>query len=114
MSAFVPASLRRSSNSAATVDAVYYVVRVLRNSLRGYASTPVSSEPSFEARVLAQSAVREIEKAEGHPIPMLDGDIVTAYIATLEEFLTESYRKADDVKPEDAADILNSLRSERL
>jgi hypothetical protein len=83
----VPTILEASSDSRFIVEAVYYVVRALRNSLRGYQKVEVSTEPSAAARRLAEKAIREIEEAEQKDVTNIGDPTIMNYISELQAFL---------------------------
>lgn len=114
MSAFIPECLHKHQDASVVKDAIYYIVRVLRNSIRGYRKTPVSTEPSKQARSLAKDAVREIERVERVSIPKLDNDTLNAYINILEEYLRGLYRNSHDISLDKAESILDELRSKPI
>jgi len=111
MSIEVPLSLLQEAEKEILIDACYFVVRVLRNASRGYPDVAVSTEPSPEARNLAERAIREIEAREKAPIPQLTEDRLGEYIESLEEFLRTTYIRAVGTDIAGAASILEQMRS---
>jgi hypothetical protein len=85
----IPRVLAAENNKPILLEAVYFVVRVLRNAIRGYLRTPVSTEPSKEAQHLAERVVKEIEATEKQRISDLDKDRIVLYINALERFLED-------------------------
>ena len=109
----VPKSLVNTSDVRVVVDAVYYVVRVLRNASRGYRKTEVSTEPSPEARRLAERAIREIRDAEHKKIEALEDDRIGEYITALEAFLMSTSGAKAEARDRDAERILKKMRAQR-
>jgi hypothetical protein len=109
----VPSSLIHAADSPLVVDAVYFVVRVLRNALRGYPKTEVSTEPSPQARRLAENAVTEIEAAEHMRIAQIEDDQIRKYISKLESFLTDRTAPISGSQLSDAKRLLRQMRSQR-
>jgi hypothetical protein len=95
------------------VDAVYFVVRVLRNALRGYRKVEVSTEPSSDARLLAEKAIKEIEKAEHHRILRIDDNRIIDYISELQEFLADQAAPDSKSSLRDAEKVLEKMRTHR-
>lgn len=107
----VPPSLLNVSDKRLIIEAIYYVVRVLRNGIRNYPQTPVSTEPSPDARELAQRAVSEIEKYEKTKIPALREGRLIKYIDSLEDLLRSTYLSDVGADSDRAATILEEMRS---
>ncbi len=104
-----PKSLSGTNDGQLLVDAVYYAVRVLRNSRRGYRKATVSTEPSPEARRLADIAIREIEAAEGRKLRDMKDERIAEYITALESLLlTKSPGESDS---RDAERMLRKMRA---
>jgi hypothetical protein len=89
-----PASLQRIQDPEVAVDATYFVIRTLRNALRGYGTTAVSPEISDPAFRIAEAAVREIAAAEGSDIGDLSAARITEYIELLGRHSQERYETA--------------------
>jgi hypothetical protein len=85
MNAAAPRSILSENEPDIAVDAVYFVVRVLRNKLRGYTELSVSPEPTNRARYLAQQALLEIAIAEDSSILEMSNERAEAYIHELEK-----------------------------
>jgi hypothetical protein len=109
----VPRSLIDASGSPIIVDAVYFVVRVLRNALRGYQKVEVSTEPLPEARLLAERAIKEIEKAEQNPIVRINDNRIIEYISELQEFLESEATPDSESSLKDAEKVLQEMRTHR-
>jgi hypothetical protein len=107
----VPPSLAESGNSPLIVDAVYFVVRVLGNALRGYSHSEVSTEPSPPARQLAETVIKEIEYSEQTPITRMEDNRLEEYISGLNTFLTERAMPVSESLLEDAEQILQEMRA---
>jgi len=107
----VPGALVDEPDNGLVVDAVYFVVRVLRNSTRGFRAPMVSSEAGPEARGLAQHAIRQIEGDEGTDIALLDEATAEAYIAALEQLQRERAVSGTGGETADAQRILDEMRS---
>jgi hypothetical protein len=114
MSIVLPPALLKDPDTETLVDACYFIIRVLRNTTRGYKNPLVSTEPSQEAYDLARRAIKEIEAREKTPIRDLESGRVNDYITLLEELLRRSYRDAVGEDPVRAADILAEMRSSEL
>ena len=112
MTAQVPESLITAKNVQLLVDAVYYVVRVLRNSRRGFQTTAVSTEPSPQAHRLAALAIEEIEAAEGRSLLNLNDRRIGEYITALESFLIARSMDKDDQGIGEAELMLKKMRGE--
>lgn len=112
MNVFVPQSLENATSVEDTIDAVYFVVRVLRNCLRGYRHPTVSSEPAPAARQLARRAIEEIEAAERNEISNIDEKRVSAYITKLEEFLSERAAANSPIAQSSGDTILEQMRAQ--
>jgi hypothetical protein len=111
MSIQVPQSLLKASDSEAVIDAAYFVVRALRNATRGYPTAIVSSEPSPEARDLAERSINEIEVREKRPIRQLSRDRIDDYIASLEDLQRTRYLDTVGSDTARAESILEEMRS---
>lgn len=111
MSVILPNSILESLDKDVLVDAIYFVVRQLRNVNRGYPKALTSSEPAPGARILAERAVAEIETCEQRSVSDLDEDRVNEYIRALEEELRSRYAGAVGGDMERAARILEQMRN---
>lgn len=109
MTVRVPQALSGTNDAQLLVDAVYYAVRVLRNSRRGYRKTTISTEPSPGARRLAELAIREIEATEGRKILRMDDGRVAGYITALENLLLTKSPGENDAR--DAERMLRKMRA---
>lgn len=107
----IPRSLVESSDDPLVVDAVYFVVRVLRNATRGYLKTAVSTEPSPQAQHLADRAIKEIEAAERREITEMKDDRIREYITVLQKFLTKVALADTDSQRNTADQILKKMRT---
>jgi hypothetical protein len=105
----LPSVLTGARDSPYIVDAVYYVVRVLRNARRGFKKVEVSTEPSRQARALAEKAIREIEAVEQSKIVRMRDERIDEYISSLQSFLT-SRSPSSDRSAKDAEELLAKLR----
>ena len=112
MNVRVPESLLKVDDAQLVIDAVYYVVRVLRNSSRGYTRTDVSTEPSRRARRLAELAIRDIEAATGTSIRALQEQTINAYIKTLEGFLERRTLADEELPTVEAESMLRKMRDD--
>lgn len=113
MSIAVPPSLLENADTRTVIDAIYYVVRVLRNATRGYRDPLVSTEPSPEARELAERALKEIESHEKAKIPQLETAHIREYIGALEELLRTVYMLEVGNDTVAATRILDEMRLSR-
>ena len=111
MTIHVPSSLAEAEDSSLVVDAVYFVVRVLGNVLRGYPHSEVSTEPSPRARQLAERAIREIEATEQTSLTQIEDNRLEEYISELNTFLTDRAMPVPDSLLEDAEKLLQEMRS---
>lgn len=111
MSVEIPRSLQDDSDKEAVVNATYYTVRALRNTLRGYSDAVVSREAPPEIRELAERAIRDIEAQEKKPVPQLEDSVIRKYIESLVELQGTMHRSAVGGGTEGAADILAEFRS---
>jgi len=107
----VPSSLVNSADSPFIVEAVYFVVRALRNALRGYPKAEVSTEPSPQARRLAEKAIKEIEAAEKKSVLYIEDHRINEYISKLQAFLTNRTAQDSNALLTDARRILRTMRS---
>lgn len=107
----VPQALVDAADKETLVDAIYFVVRVLRNVSRGYQDVAVSTDATPETRTLAAQAISEIEAQERRPILNLDEQRAQGYITALESLLRTVYLEAVGRRTEDAEIILGEMRS---
>lgn len=94
MQAKIPPSLLESPGKETLIDAVYFVIRALRNGTREYRTVDVSTEPSRQVRELAKRAISEIEAYEESSVRDLGSDRAGNYISLLEELMRTEYRRA--------------------
>jgi hypothetical protein len=113
MKAKIPPSLLERSGKETLVDAIYFVIRALRNGTREYRTPSVSSEAGRQVRELAERAIREIEAQEECAIRDLGSDRAGKYISLLEELMRTEYRHAVGGGSASAASILEEMRSSR-
>jgi hypothetical protein len=113
MQSEIPPSLLECSDKETLVDAIYFVIRTLRNGTREYKAPRVSTEPSREVRELAESAISEIEAREKRSIRDLDSGRSGNYISLLEELMRTEYRHAVGGDSSSAASILEEMRASR-
>jgi hypothetical protein len=111
MESGVPPSLLETSSKETLIDAIYFVIRVLRNVDRGYRNPAVSTEPRPEVRELAERAIGEIEALEGKRIQDLRPARTRSYILLLEQLLRVRYQDAVGEDTARAAGILAEMRS---
>jgi hypothetical protein len=107
----VPLSLAKTKDSALVMEAIYFVVRVLGNSIRGYQHSEVSTEPSPKARRLAAKALKEIEAAEKAPITRIRDNRLEAYISVLDTLLAELALPVSETLLDDAEKMLQEMRA---
>jgi DNA-binding transcriptional regulator YhcF (GntR family) len=110
----LPDSLRAAKDEKLLVDAVYYAVRVLRNSRRGYTRTVVSTEPLPQVRQLAELVIQEIETTEKRRLSGLTDRRIIEYITALEAFLRARSSAKSDKFASDAEEILKEMRAKGL
>src|SRR5262249_33297593 len=111
MEAEVPQSLLETSSKETLIDAIYFVIRVLRNVDRGYRNPAVSTEPRSEVRELAERAIGEIEAQENRRIQDLRPARTRSYILRLEQLLRARYQDAVGQASVRAAGLLAEMRS---
>ena len=111
MKVHVPSALSNASDSAFLTDAVYFVVRALRNSLRGYHTVEVSTEPSPQARKLAEKAIKEIEAIEQESVIQMDNDRIGDYIFELQAFLEKKTAPKSKSSLKAAEKLLQKMRA---
>ncbi len=112
MTVELPPSL--TADEPRTIEAIYFVIRTLRNTLRGYESAALSSEPSPEAHALATRAIAEIEATNGEPIGNFGANRAVDYIASLEDLQRSAYLAAVGKSADDAVSELREMRSTSL
>jgi hypothetical protein len=114
MPPYLPASLVSATAAPnVVIEAAYFVIRTLRNQLRGYQSLAVSPEGPEPAYQLAHQALAEIQEAEGQDLRNIPEERARAYIEAVEQLSRETFDAASG--PGDAAkadDLLAQLRSE--
>jgi hypothetical protein len=84
MNVAIPAALS-SAESDVALDATYFLVRMLRNVLRGFHEVEVSPETPLEARETVAAAADEIEQREGTSLSELPRERVAAYLEVLNQ-----------------------------
>jgi hypothetical protein len=110
MSKKLPPALLQSTDIRLVIEAIYYVVRVLRNAMRGYQDTLVSTEASPEAHELARRAINEIEMHEQSSIDCLNNEVLGEYIEALEELGRVTHTQAIGKDTDRANSILEEMR----
>ena len=113
MNGLVPLALLDEQNTERAVGAIYFVVRVLRNGLRGYKALSVSTEPGAEARKLAEKAIAEIEVAENAKIRDMGDNRIMDYIRELEKFLSDRTLSDQRTLKRSGKTILEEMRADR-
>lgn len=107
----VPPALEQSFDPGVVVEATYFVIRVLRNGLRGYETAEVSPEGSDEAFRLATRALDEIGAMEGSDLSALPEECLVEYIERLEALSSQQYEASvGGYDTERATQLLASLR----
>lgn len=114
MAPYLPTSLvSATATPAVVIDAAYFVIRTLRNHLRGYQSLAVSPESPEPAYRLAHQALAEIQEAEGQNLVDISQERARAYIEAIEQLSRETFDAVSG--PGDTAkadDLLVQLRNE--
>lgn len=111
---YVPDSIARESNKQLVVDAVYLVIRVLRNHVRGYRELNVSSELGSEVKSLARQAISEIEKAAGRSVTEFSEEKTSEYINSLSDFQSESVLNGPIQSDGSEVQVLNNMRNQNI
>ncbi len=110
----VPPALEQGSDPGVIVEATYFVIRVLRNGLRGYETAEVSPEGSGEAFHLATRALDEMGVMEGSNLSALPKERLVEYIERLEALSSQQYEASvGGYDTERATQLLDSLREGR-
>ncbi|MGY2050686.1 hypothetical protein [Methylobacterium sp. JK268] len=110
----IPDVIAGERNKQLVVDAVYLVVRVLRNHLRGYKDLAVSSEAGSEAALLAKRAIDEIEKIVGSPVSEISEATTNKYIELLAHVQSEKVLQGKHSSSGSEVEVLNNMRSQRI
>jgi hypothetical protein len=114
MAPYLPTSLvSATATPDVVIEAAYFVIRTLRNHLRGYQSLAVSPESPEPAYQLAHQALVEIQEAEGQDLHDIPPERARAYIEAVEQLSRQTFDAASG--PGDAAkadDLLAQLRNE--
>lgn len=114
MKRYVPRVLLQGQDPQTAIDAIYFAVRVLRNSSRGYPNTPVSTEPTREARRLAEQIISEIESKEHEKIPAFSDSLLDEYIDSLENYIRSiSVKRMNKNIVNKATKVLNEMRFQK-
>lgn len=111
MKNYIPSVLANFKDTRIAVDAIYFVMRAIRNADRGYQNIMVSPEASPEAYELAKLAIREIEASEHAQINELSNDQMSKYIEALEKLQRTTYISDVGSVSAKAMNILNEMRA---
>ncbi|MGD0454739.1 MAG: hypothetical protein ABSB69_14185 [Solirubrobacteraceae bacterium] len=114
MAISLPSALEQGSDPGVIVEATYFVIRVLRNGLRGYEKAEVSPEGSDEAFRLATRALDEIGTMEGSDVSTLTEERLVEYIERLEQLSSQKFEASvGGYDAERATQLLDSLRERK-